>query len=66
MADVPIEGTCDPRFERVRKAFGQNFERNEVGAAVAVLRAFVAHSHLQNRPLQTRKENRTFARKLLV
>jgi CubicO group peptidase (beta-lactamase class C family) len=36
MADISIEGTCEPRFERVRKAFGQNFERNEIGAAVAV------------------------------
>lgn len=31
------EGTCDPRFERVRAAFEQNFaERDELGAAVAV------------------------------
>jgi CubicO group peptidase (beta-lactamase class C family) len=37
MADkVPIEGTCESRFERVRKAFADNFERNEIGAAVAV------------------------------
>ncbi len=36
MASVPVEGTCDPRFEKVRKAFNQNFERSEVGAAVAV------------------------------
>ncbi|HKV54400.1 MAG TPA: serine hydrolase domain-containing protein [Candidatus Binataceae bacterium] len=32
-----IEGTCDPRFEPVREAFAENFEkRGEVGAAVAV------------------------------
>ena len=37
MADVQIEGTCDPGFERVREAFGGNFaERGDVGAAVAV------------------------------
>ncbi len=37
MADVAIDGTCDPRFEGVRKAFSENFERrNEVGAAIAV------------------------------
>jgi CubicO group peptidase (beta-lactamase class C family) len=37
MADVRIEGTCDPRFERVRAAFAENFEkRGEYGAAVAV------------------------------
>ncbi len=35
--DVRIEGTCEPRFERVRRAFGQNFERNEVGAAVGFM-----------------------------
>jgi CubicO group peptidase (beta-lactamase class C family) len=33
-----IDGTCDPRFERVREAFAENFEkRDEVGAAVAVM-----------------------------
>jgi CubicO group peptidase (beta-lactamase class C family) len=37
MADVRIEGTCEPRFERVRAAFAENFEkRGEYGAAVAV------------------------------
>ena len=37
MAEVRIEGTCDPRFERVREAFAENFaSRGEVGAAVAV------------------------------
>jgi CubicO group peptidase (beta-lactamase class C family) len=34
---VPIEGTCEPRFARVRKAFEENFaQRGEVGAAAAV------------------------------
>lgn len=34
---MEIHGTCDPRFERVREAFAENFEkRGEVGAAVAV------------------------------
>lgn len=37
MAEVQIEGRCDPRFERVRAAFAENFaKRNEYGAAVAV------------------------------
>jgi CubicO group peptidase (beta-lactamase class C family) len=37
MAEVTIEGLCDPRFERVRAAFAENFaQRNEYGAAVAV------------------------------
>ena len=37
MAEVRIEGTCDPRFEPVREAFAQNFAaRGDVGAAVAV------------------------------
>jgi len=37
MADIRIEGNCDPRFERVKTAFTENFEkRNEYGAAVAV------------------------------
>jgi hypothetical protein len=32
-----IEGNCDARFERVRQAFAENFEkRGEVGAAAAV------------------------------
>src|SRR5271170_5684496 len=34
---VPVGGTCEPRFDRVRKAFIENFEgRGEVGAAVSV------------------------------
>lgn len=38
---VEIQGTCDPRFERVLHAFEANFraedgERHEIGAAVAV------------------------------
>jgi CubicO group peptidase (beta-lactamase class C family) len=34
---IPIEGQCDSRFERVRKAFAENFEsRGEVGASVAI------------------------------
>jgi len=34
---VKIEGTCDPKFNRVKDAFAQNFEqRNELGAAAAV------------------------------
>jgi CubicO group peptidase (beta-lactamase class C family) len=37
MAEVRIEGTCDPRFERVREAFAENFaKRGDVGAATAV------------------------------
>ena len=37
MADIRIEGNCDPRFARVKAAFADNFERrNEYGAAVAV------------------------------
>lgn len=37
MADIRIEGSCDPRFARVKAAFAENFEqRNEYGAAVAV------------------------------
>ena len=35
---VKIEGTCDPKFNRVKDAFAENFEkRNEVGAAAAVM-----------------------------
>src|SRR5271155_3471999 len=35
---VKIEGTCDPKFSRVKDAFAENFEkRSEVGAAAAVL-----------------------------
>jgi CubicO group peptidase (beta-lactamase class C family) len=37
MADVRIERVVEPRFERVRAAFAENFDkRNEYGAAVAV------------------------------
>ncbi|HEV2171549.1 MAG TPA: serine hydrolase, partial [Candidatus Binatus sp.] len=35
---VNIEGTCDPKFSRVKDAFAENFEtRGEVGAAAAVV-----------------------------
>jgi CubicO group peptidase (beta-lactamase class C family) len=35
---LKIEGTCDPKFNRVKDAFAENFEkRNEVGAATAVM-----------------------------
>jgi CubicO group peptidase (beta-lactamase class C family) len=35
---VKIEGTCDPKFTRVKDAFAENFEkRGEVGAAAAVM-----------------------------
>ena len=34
MADIRIEGQCDPRFDRVKAAFAENFaKRNEYGAA---------------------------------
>jgi len=34
---LEIHGTCDPKFEKVKDAFEQNFaEHNEVGASVAV------------------------------
>ena len=37
-AKLTINGECDPRFERVREAFAENFaQRNEVGAAAAVV-----------------------------
>lgn len=37
MDDLKIEGSCEPRFERVRQAFAENFaRRNEYGAAVAL------------------------------
>src|SRR5512146_2669521 len=37
MADLPLDGFCDPRFEKVREAFVANFrERGEPGAAVCV------------------------------
>jgi CubicO group peptidase (beta-lactamase class C family) len=35
---VKIEGTCDPKFSRVKDTFAENFEkRGEVGAAAAVM-----------------------------
>jgi CubicO group peptidase (beta-lactamase class C family) len=35
---VKIEGTCDPKFNKVKDAFAENFEkRGEVGAAAAVM-----------------------------
>jgi CubicO group peptidase (beta-lactamase class C family) len=35
--DVPLSGSCDPRFTAVQEAFSANFaERGEVGAAVCV------------------------------
>ena len=35
---IAIEGTCDRRFEAVKEAFSENFDRGgEVGAAVAVM-----------------------------
>jgi len=35
---VKIEGTCDPKFNRVKDVFVENFEkRNEVGAAAAIM-----------------------------
>jgi len=35
---VKIEGTCDPKFNRVKDVFAENFEkRGEVGAAAAVM-----------------------------
>lgn len=37
MGDVPVGGSCDPRFERVREVFTANFtERGDIGASVAV------------------------------
>jgi CubicO group peptidase (beta-lactamase class C family) len=37
MADIRIEGQCDPRFDRVKAAFAENFaKRNEYGAAISV------------------------------
>jgi CubicO group peptidase (beta-lactamase class C family) len=36
--NVRVEGTCDPRFARVRDTFADNFERGaEIGAAVAIV-----------------------------
>ena len=35
---VNIEGTCDPKFSRVKDAFLENFDkRGEVGASAAVV-----------------------------
>ncbi len=35
---VKVEGTCDPKFNRVKAAFAENFEkRAEVGAAASVM-----------------------------
>lgn len=35
---VDIQGSCEPRFEKVRQAFAENFaERGEVGAAVSIV-----------------------------
>jgi CubicO group peptidase (beta-lactamase class C family) len=36
MAETRIDGTCEPRFARVREAFAANFAKGEVGAALAV------------------------------
>jgi CubicO group peptidase (beta-lactamase class C family) len=37
VTELKIEGTCDPRFARVKAAFAENFaQRNEYGAAVAI------------------------------
>jgi CubicO group peptidase (beta-lactamase class C family) len=37
MSDVKIQGSFDPRFERVREAFGREFEEgNELGAALCI------------------------------
>jgi CubicO group peptidase (beta-lactamase class C family) len=37
-SDVKIEGECDKRFENVRKAFAENFQkRDELGAAVSIV-----------------------------
>ncbi|HVC44114.1 MAG TPA: serine hydrolase domain-containing protein [Candidatus Binataceae bacterium] len=37
-AQLTINGECDPRFERVREAFAENFaRRNEVGASASVV-----------------------------
>lgn len=38
MAEFTIDGNCDPRFSRVRDAFGENFKsRGEVGASLALV-----------------------------
>jgi CubicO group peptidase (beta-lactamase class C family) len=33
---VPIDGSCDPRFEDVRQVFLDNFDEGELGAALVV------------------------------
>jgi hypothetical protein len=36
MKDIKIEGFCDERFEKVKKAFERNFKENlDVGASFA-------------------------------
>jgi CubicO group peptidase (beta-lactamase class C family) len=38
MSQVELQGTCDPRFKRVREAFARHFETGEeVGASLAVV-----------------------------
>ena len=38
MTAVEIQGSCDPRFERVREAFADNFsERGEAGASLCLI-----------------------------
>ena len=37
-SEIEVEGSCDPRFERVREVFAENFRlRDEVGAGIAVM-----------------------------
>ena len=37
-SEFRIEGECDKRFENVKKAFAENFEkRGELGAAVSIV-----------------------------
>lgn len=37
MSEIPISGTCDPRFAKVRDAFAENFaSRGDLGGSVAV------------------------------
>ena len=37
-SEIEIQGSCDPRFERVREVFAENFRlRDEVGAGIAVM-----------------------------
>ena len=38
MSEFKIEGECDKRFENVKKAFAENFQkRGELGAAVSIV-----------------------------